>query len=266
MSRKKTSIVWRHFTLIEKNDVRCSLCFSVLKFSCGSTHNLIRHLRFKHKEVFADSNTYSESVTEEIVKPEDEQVDVIEEQSEIEVSDNCKPEFEETHIDESDIAHSEEVQSEIQTEEIEFVSTEVVPDLIVPKMKSLKKPAPSVTLSSPKRCKVFTHKPEETRHQKQPDVRVIWRPAEGVKPVLSQEENEFDAYGRIVALQLKQMPLKEALLAQQLIHGILRKQRIKVINREHYKNCRTTSNWDHGDHTYLQSSCGSPDDDDSDDL
>lgn len=263
MSRKKTSIVWRHFTVIEKNDVRCSLCNSVLKFSCGSTHNLMRHLRFKHKNVFAEP----ESATEETIKSEDEQSDITEEHSEIKVVDNCKSEFEESHIDESEIARSEEVRSEMPAEELQCTKTETVPDLLISKPKSLKKPTSPLVVPLPKRCKVYMCKNEETIHQKQPEDRVVQRQLEGVKPVLLQEENEFDAYGRIVALQLKQMPLKEALLAQQLIHGILRRQRIKILNREHYKSSRTTSVWQHGDHTYMQSSCASPDDiDDNDNL
>lgn len=169
-------------------------------------------------------------MTEESLRSEDEQSDVVEEQTEIEVLDNCKQEYEAPHIDESDIAHSEEVQSEVQHEEIQFVKQEV-PDLLISKAKSLKKAASSVAVAPSKRCKLYTSKSEETRYQKLPEVRVVQRQVEGVKPVVPQEENEFDIYGRIVALQLKQMPLKEALLAQQLIHGILRKQRIKAVNR-----------------------------------
>lgn len=276
MSRKKTSIVWKHFSVLHGNDVRCSHCSSILKFSCGSTHNLIRHLRFKHKDIFTDvsTGTYLVSVTEEIVQSDVEQSNVIEEsdfeqsevkQLEIEVSETDKCIFEESHIDESEVAHSEEVQSEsLQTEQTEIIKTETVPEVVIPKAKNLKKTAPALTTQPPpKRSKLYTPQVLENK----PEVKVMQKQVEAMKTVLLQEESEFDAFGRNVALQLKQMPLREALLTQQLIHGILRKQRVRAIDKEHYKNNKVISVWDQGDHTYLQTASTSLDDnDDSDDA
>lgn len=274
MSRKKTSIVWKHFSILHGNDVRCSHCYNILKFSCGSTHNLIRHLRFKHKNVFTDVSTYSDSVTEEIVQSEAEQSNVIIEESDFEQEkieqlkiegflEPVKCIFEESHLGESQVAHSEEIQSEIlQTEQTESVKTETVPEVVIPKAKNLKKTAQTLTPPPPppKRIKLYT--PQVL--QSKPEVPVMQRQVEAMKTVLLQEESEFDAFGRNVALQLKQMPLKEALLAQQLIHGILRKHRVRAINKEHHKNNKVISVWEQGDHTYLQT--GSNDNEDSDDA
>lgn len=46
--QRKRSVVWRYFTPDNKEQATCDVCLSTVK-SCGTTTNLVKHLRLKHR-------------------------------------------------------------------------------------------------------------------------------------------------------------------------------------------------------------------------
>lgn len=60
-SKRKPSIAWKYFTKTDhENKASCKQCNRICSYQCGSTGNLMRHMRYKHKElyksIFRDDN------------------------------------------------------------------------------------------------------------------------------------------------------------------------------------------------------------------
>ena len=54
LKNRKTSALWKYFTVKDSNSVTCNTCKIEIRTARnhGSTSNLIRHLKNRHKEVY----------------------------------------------------------------------------------------------------------------------------------------------------------------------------------------------------------------------
>ncbi|XP_044761522.1 uncharacterized protein LOC123318835 [Coccinella septempunctata] len=57
MPRSRTSFIWDYFTKNENGEAQCDTCMKTIAVNGGSTSNLIKHLKCKHKEVLDQSET-----------------------------------------------------------------------------------------------------------------------------------------------------------------------------------------------------------------
>lgn len=88
---------------------------------------------------------------------------------------------------------------------------------------------PEVVITQEQMKQILQSSPLPTISRQEPEVHN--NTVDISKRYIEQEESEFDAFGRNVVLQLKALPLKEALEAEELILGILRRQRVRVLDR-----------------------------------
>lgn len=56
----------------------------------------------------------------------------------------------------------------------------------------------------------------------------------------NETDNEFEIFGKHVAVQLKQMPLYDAIMCQEQIQTIMRQKRLELLTRQSSSSCHTT--------------------------